>query len=219
MIILSYITEDYTSLCLNIICNRSFFILKLCQLCSGTSFTQGWKHIYLPHAQTAIYDSKVKLFLKRNIPSTWLWLNAVVWFECENSAIDMIINFLWKIFHKPIILVILTTASFGGFSNFCLYYIWSQTGKSTRYRPTLKSLSTKITCNLLGLSLTNFKMFYFWRSFKCVPCVINVDMFTTQTRLSSLDTKYVQVNFNLRCKEKCQNKHIKPYTVLLLLRG
>jgi hypothetical protein len=23
-----YITEDYTSLCLNIICNRSFFILK-----------------------------------------------------------------------------------------------------------------------------------------------------------------------------------------------
>jgi hypothetical protein len=27
----------------------------------------GWKHIYLPHAQTAIYDSKVKLFLKRGI--------------------------------------------------------------------------------------------------------------------------------------------------------
>jgi hypothetical protein len=24
----------------------------------------GRKHIYLPHAQTAIYDSKVKLFLK-----------------------------------------------------------------------------------------------------------------------------------------------------------
>ena len=23
-------------------------------------------------------------------------------FECENSAIDVIINFLWKIFHKPI---------------------------------------------------------------------------------------------------------------------
>jgi hypothetical protein len=28
--------------------------------------------------------------------------DAVVRFECENSAIDVIINFLWKIFHKPI---------------------------------------------------------------------------------------------------------------------
>jgi hypothetical protein len=26
------------------------------------------KHIYLPHAQTAIYDSKVKLILKQGIP-------------------------------------------------------------------------------------------------------------------------------------------------------
>ena len=34
----AYITEDYTSLCLNIICNRSFFILKWCQLCSVLSF-------------------------------------------------------------------------------------------------------------------------------------------------------------------------------------
>jgi hypothetical protein len=46
------------------------------------------ENIYLPHAQTAIYDSKVKLFLERNIPSPWSWLNAVVRFECENSAID-----------------------------------------------------------------------------------------------------------------------------------
>jgi hypothetical protein len=29
--------------------------------------------------------------------------DAVVRFECENSAIDVIINFLWKIFYKPII--------------------------------------------------------------------------------------------------------------------
>jgi hypothetical protein len=41
----TYITEDYTKLCLNIICNRSFFILKWCQLCSGPNFTQGWKDI------------------------------------------------------------------------------------------------------------------------------------------------------------------------------
>jgi hypothetical protein len=51
------------------------------------------KHIYLPHAQTAIYDSKVKLFLKQGI-SHQLGHDAVVRFECENSAIDVIINFL-----------------------------------------------------------------------------------------------------------------------------
>jgi hypothetical protein len=59
----------------------------------------GRKHIYLPHAQTAIYDSKVKLFLKRGISHQlgrgWAQLFD---FECENSAIDVIINFLWKIF-------------------------------------------------------------------------------------------------------------------------
>jgi hypothetical protein len=48
--------------------------------------------------------------------------------------------FLWKIFHKPIVLVVLTTANFGGFSNFCRYYTRSQMGKSTGYRPTLKPL-------------------------------------------------------------------------------
>ena len=102
----------------------------------------GRKHIYLPHVQTAIYDSKVVIFKTGNIPSTWSWLNVVVRFECENSAIDVIINFLWKIFHKPIVLVVLTTANFGGFSNFCLYYTRSQTGKSTGYWPTLKPLIT-----------------------------------------------------------------------------
>jgi hypothetical protein len=35
--------------------------------------------------------------------------------------------FLWKLFHKPIVLVVLTTANFGGFSNFCRYYARSQT--------------------------------------------------------------------------------------------
>ena len=55
----------------------------------------GRKHIYLPHAQTAIYDSKVKLFLKQGI-SHQLGRDAVVRFECENSAIDVIINFFMK---------------------------------------------------------------------------------------------------------------------------
>jgi hypothetical protein len=39
----------------------------------------GRKHIYLPHAQTAIYDSKVKLFLKQGI-SHQLGRDAVVRF-------------------------------------------------------------------------------------------------------------------------------------------
>ena len=85
----TYITEDYTSLCLNIICNRSYFILKWCQLSSGPTFTQGWKHIgeniCLSHAQTAIYDSKVKLFLKGtgyeydgNIFVAWVLLTRII---------------------------------------------------------------------------------------------------------------------------------------------
>ena len=63
----------YTSLCLSIICNRYFFFLL-----NDVSFvpvrvihkdekTLGRKHIYLPHAQTAIYNSEVKLFLKQGI--------------------------------------------------------------------------------------------------------------------------------------------------------
>ena len=53
----------------------------------------GRKHIYLPRAQTAIYDSKVKLFLKQG-KSRQLGRDVVVRFDCENSAIDEIINFL-----------------------------------------------------------------------------------------------------------------------------
>ena len=48
---------------------------------------------YTMHAQTAIYDSKAKLFLKQGIFHQ-LDCDAVVRFECENSAIDVIINFL-----------------------------------------------------------------------------------------------------------------------------
>jgi hypothetical protein len=41
---------------------------------------------------------------------------------------------------STIVLVVLTTVNFGGFSNFCRYYTRSQVGKSTGYRPTLKPL-------------------------------------------------------------------------------
>ena len=95
----TYITGDYTKLCLNIICNRSFFYFEMMSALFRSEFYTrmkrywGRKHIYLPHAQTAIYDSKVKLFLKQGI-SHQLGRDAVVRFECENSAIDVIINFL-----------------------------------------------------------------------------------------------------------------------------
>ena len=41
---------------------------------------------------------------------------------------------------SAVVLVVLTTANFGWFSNFCRYYTRSQAGKSTGYRPTLKPL-------------------------------------------------------------------------------
>jgi hypothetical protein len=69
----------------------------------------------LPHVQTAIYDSKVKLFLKQGI-SHQLGRDAVVRFECENSTIDMI-NFFYEKYStslSTIVLVVLTTANFGG---------------------------------------------------------------------------------------------------------
>jgi hypothetical protein len=100
----------------------------------------GRKNIYLPHAQTAIYDSKVKLFLKQGI-SHQLGRDAIVRFECENSAIDLIFYEKYSTSLSTIVLVVLTTANFGGFSNFCRYYTRSQAGKSTGYWPTLKPLT------------------------------------------------------------------------------
>jgi hypothetical protein len=72
---------------------ESFWGVLSCCLTSGIKKLKPRKHIYLPHAQTDIYDSKVKLFLKQGI-SHQLDRDAVVRFECENSAIDVIINFL-----------------------------------------------------------------------------------------------------------------------------
>ena len=112
-----------------------------------SEFYTRWKDIgaktYLFTACTNCYlrFSGQLIFKTGNIPSTWPWLNAAVRFECLNSAIDVLINYLWKTFHKPIALVVLTPANFlGRFSNFCQYNTRSQTGKSTGYQPTLKSL-------------------------------------------------------------------------------
>jgi hypothetical protein len=88
----TYITKDYTSLCLSIICNQYFFF-KWRQLCSGPSFTQGWKDI---GAKTYIFTACANCYLQfwgkvifktGNIPSTWSWLKAVVRFESDKSAI------------------------------------------------------------------------------------------------------------------------------------
>ena len=107
----------------------------------------GRKHIYLLHAQTAIYDSKVKLFLKQGYP-----INLVVTQLFDLNA--RIQQLTWSlIFYEKystslstIVLVVFTTANFGGFSNFCRYYTRSQTGKSTGYRPTLKPLVRREIC-------------------------------------------------------------------------
>ena len=127
-------------MCLNIICNRSFFILKWCQPCSGLSFIQGWKDIgaktYLfTDAQTAIYDSKVKLFLKQGISHQlgrgWTQLfdlnvriQQLMWSLIFYEKYSTSQSYLW---FWPSLIFFLG----GGFSNFYRYYTRSQTGKST----------------------------------------------------------------------------------------
>ena len=55
----TYITGYYTKLCLNIICNRSFFYFEMIvsfvpvRVLHNDEKILGRKHIYLPHAQTA----------------------------------------------------------------------------------------------------------------------------------------------------------------------
>ena len=65
---------------------------------------------------------------------------------------------------STIVLVVLTTANFGVFSNFYRYYTRSQTGKSTGYRPTLKPLVIYI---YIYIYILHSK--YSWHMFKnCV---------------------------------------------------
>jgi hypothetical protein len=56
-------------------------------------------------------------------------------------------------------LVVLTTANFGGFSNFCRYYTRSQAGKSTGYRPTLKPL---LSCSFTSISFLIKSLFLYF---------------------------------------------------------
>ena len=95
----------------------------------------------------SIYDSKVKLFLKQGISCqlgrgwTQLFdLNARI----QQLTWSLIFYEKYSTSLSTIVLVVLTTANFGGFSNFCRYYTRSQAGKSTGYRPTLKPLGRPV---------------------------------------------------------------------------
>ena len=84
------------------LCSDIFIILirRLTKLCLNSHFEMvrfrsGMKRYWGENMCANCYLHS-NLFLKQEI---WSWL---VRFECENSAIDVIINFLWKIFHKPI---------------------------------------------------------------------------------------------------------------------
>ena len=165
----AYITEDYTKLCLNIICNRSFFLfwndVSFVPIRVYTRMNRYWgENISLPHAQTAIYDSKVKLFLKQGI-SHQLGRDAVdLNARIQQMTWSLILYEKYSTSLSTIVLVVFTTANFGGFSNFCRYYTRSQTGKRTGYWPTLKPL-----INALCLSIKmkkNHKILYCQNSFK-----------------------------------------------------
>jgi hypothetical protein len=83
------------------------------------------------------------IFKTGNIPSTWSWrscfdLNARI----QHLTWSLIFYGKYSTSLSTIVLVVLTTANFGGFSNFSRYYTRSQAGKSTGYRPTLKPLNS-----------------------------------------------------------------------------
>jgi hypothetical protein len=73
--------------------------LKGGQLCSGPSFTQGWKdfgtktYLFTACANCYLRFWGKVIFITGNIPPTWSWMTAFVRFECDNSAIDVIIKF------------------------------------------------------------------------------------------------------------------------------
>ena len=92
------ITEDYTKLCLNIICNRSFFYFEMMLALFWFEFYTRMKRYWgegvsVCRMRKLLFAVLGWLFLEQGI-SHQLGRDAVVRFECENSAIDVIINFL-----------------------------------------------------------------------------------------------------------------------------
>ncbi len=100
--------------------------------------------------------------------------------------------------------MVLTTANFGGFSNFCRYYTRSQAGKSTGYRPTLKPLVvvqthtgyivlTTVQCNMRCKLLIQKYKFELDRKTTC--------NFNT-IQLTQVKTKLQKVIFIFFCKKR-----------------
>ena len=181
----------------------------------------GRKHIYLPHAQTAIYDSKVKLFLKQGISRqlgrgwTQLFdLNAriqqLTWSLIFYEKYSTSQSYLW---FWPLLIL-------GGFSNFCRYYTRSQTGKSTGYRPIwnpwyspIFSLNC-ICCHLISrtiLSISNSMQFilnhiYYPQIFPLKIWKLSKELFNfkTKTMPFPLPNWVVHIHCRSRCAVECK---------------
>jgi hypothetical protein len=131
---------------------KKFFRTKTIR---GKTFIYKYDHYVLWIYDYTIFCAIFFIHLKPRSESFWGVLSCCLTLSIlfNYSAIDVIINFLWKIFYKRIILVVLTTAIiWGGISNFWRYCTRSQTGKSIGYRPTLKPLQGGSIYNIKLLS-------------------------------------------------------------------
>jgi hypothetical protein len=89
---------------------------------------------------------------------------------------------------STIVLVVLTTANFGGFSNFYRYYARSQAGKSTGYRPTLKPLLRHYT--KLSVKFPSHTLHY-------AECEIAFPHTTLNWVWNCFSTHYIELNVKL----------------------
>jgi hypothetical protein len=97
----TYITEDYTSLCLNIICNQYFFYMR--SALYHFEFSQGWKDL---GTKTYLYTACANCYLRfwgkvifktgNILSTTWLWLNTLVQFYAINQHLTWSLIFYEK---------------------------------------------------------------------------------------------------------------------------
>ena len=97
-------------------------------------------------------------------------IQQLTWSLIFNEKYSTSLSYLW--FSPPLIL--------GGLSNFWRYYTRSQTGKSTRYRPTLKPLHDDISITI------NFKhiVHFYDNLVLCLGSVLIVQRYSTPSSLS-----------------------------------
>ena len=136
----TYITGDYTKLCLNIICNRSFFYFEMMSALFWSEFYTRMKRCWGENINldvTQLFDLNARIQ-----QLTW----SLIFYEKYSTSLS------------AIVLMVLTTPNFGGFSNFCRYYTRSQAGKSTGYRPTLKPLGFSWRRQFININLSAFEI-------------------------------------------------------------